>query len=89
VTEPTQEQIKEFWEWCGFTEKGTAFVWPDLFEYAVPLVIEKIREKYDNCRIGFAWNLLFSWWLRNLVNDGFKDPALALFWELYEVMKNG
>jgi len=60
----------------------------NLFEYSVPFVIEEIRKKNDNCRVDFAWNLLFSWWMRNLINSDFNAPALALFWVIWEVRKD-
>lgn len=31
MKEPTQEEIKGFWEWCGFTELHTGKEWNNLF----------------------------------------------------------
>ena len=100
--EPTPEQIKEFWEWCGF-KQGETFTsgmltgqthwdYPDgsgdiklppidlnsLFEYAVPKATEKIGRHHTAM-------LLENWAMA--VPYEKEDPALALFWALWAVMK--
>jgi len=95
MNEPTEVQVKEFWERYGFTDRydydtGCGY-WehvggdadPDLpptdlnnlFKHAVPIAIEGIRKKLDNCRVDFAWDLLVSWWLRNLINSDFNEQV--------------
>lgn len=88
---PTDEQIKEFWEWCGLkviqSADGYLMVknakghtsWLDvdlnnLFKYAVP-------------KVGKNHMGLFAFWIRQAVVED-KDPALALFWALWEVKSN-
>ena len=112
---PTQEQVKEFWEWCGFTTKKTRVhdfgdkytmathwhspdnkkVWfgcipeanlDNLFKYAVPKV-----------KVITLTNVFKDW--TATVNQGemikgkvkaigeSQDPALALFWAIWEVIK--
>lgn len=119
--QPADEQIKEFWEWCGFEYKETDrkyallyngeiiyFWWKsdytacpnlpidlnNLFKYAVP----KLRDlSEDNALqdIEFHWqginisdivecNLIFD--EAQFDGEG-KDPALALFWAIYELIK--
>ena len=108
--EPTQEQIKEFWEWCEWKQlppqsKSFHYEWgkkvmdwsspiPDenwktysslpninlnnLFKYAVPKLIEKL-----------AWGRyvdLMKKWLDDILFES-KDPALTLFWTIWEVIK--
>jgi len=107
----TNEQIKEFWEWCGFEYKIPSdyglpccdwWQYPDgiqssnsppidlnnLFKYAVP--------KLDYCDITKP-ETPKGWWVSSVrieVNNRIvfghkidKDPALALFWAIWEVMK--
>ncbi len=110
--EPTPEQIKEFWEWCGFRvgQIGSAVTWysptgaiifgypprdlNNLFKYAVPIARKTIkkacnpprnsgRHSYDTRH----WTrCLFDKWLDEVLIRG-KDPAIALFWALWAVMK--
>jgi len=98
MNRPTEAQIKEFCEWCGFrhTESPNEFIrrnwWTNpehlceshlppidlnnLFKYAVPKL-----ESWD-CIIDWAIDMI------NAYADGrtLKDPALALFWAIYEVV---
>ena len=109
---PTDEQVKEFWERCGFTIKplkdeeylGDFYYYPDcnrieryvdltldnLFRYAVPML------KEDNDTILFAHPTESKKYYCEILDDdgeptggslGYKDPALALFWAIYEVIK--
>ena len=55
-----------------------------LFDYAVPKVIAKILESKWN-KSHDAYVLLFVWWLAEL--DITEDPAVALFWACYKVLK--
>ena len=112
MKEPTQEQIKEFWEWCGWKWLDDLQCWesPDttrvrlnrggiynvlldlnnLFKYAVPKITAletytltlTTRQGITNVSImpnymgiekgGYAWD---------------KDPALALFAPIWEIIK--
>ncbi len=111
---PTDEQIKEFWEWCGFRQlelgrggyhfRNTKKVWNwippneterykgipflpridlnNLFKYAVPSDIQQIILQPD----------VDEWYCGITLSDKLyeasnKDPALALFWAIYEVTK--
>ena len=105
MKEPTEAQIKEFWEWCGFErlpegKKGFHFhnpygllIWkpPDatewyhtqthlpridlnnLFKYAVPKVE---KDRLNDILVAWAYTVAY---LKE------QDPALALFWAIWEV----
>jgi len=123
--EPTQEQIKEFWEWCGLHKHifenvdytaelpywrcglcGKRF-WTEayngkddlpnpldmdidlnnLFQYAVP----KLGNEFDFVQL----QPKPDGWLCIIRGLGFQyrafyydDPALALFWAIWEVIHN-
>ena len=109
MKEPTAEQIKEFWGWCGFRFKLSAsenpHYWLDplgkalpvlppidlnnLFKWAVPklnesgLKLRMLGQKRDRktffCAIGS--NNLPRMYKEN------KDPALVLFWAIWEVIE--
>lgn len=116
---PTQEQIKKFWEWCGFKYKPDelcgdprsphvkhAYGWraPDdikwqseaprvdlnnLFKYAVPKLQKQTLDVtlYLDClscpeAIIYRDNDSKEWITRD------EDPALALFWAIWEVIKD-
>ena len=102
MEQPTQEQIKEFWEWCGYiygTNKG-CWKHPDgnnrtylpqitlnnLFKYAVP--------KLSYCFLSAVWiddnnRVEYSCSVGHPDGEGktdlMEDPALALFWALWQV----
>lgn len=100
MSKPTREQIREFWEWCGFRDVhynslgAIGQKWSgrypkeewryldidlnNLFKYAVPIAHNKLGDEalYD----------LMIMWIRNVIFG--KDPALALFWAIWEVIKN-
>ena len=117
--EPTQEQIKEFWEWCGFKPPDMTRVhwhakrpdftdmpdgtWPpdidlnNLFKYAVP----KLLPKHDfaiyyvldvDTPPEGAWTISMSCsghGEHGIIRLRHKDPALALFWAIWGVIKDG
>jgi len=128
---PTQEQIREFWEWCGFYQEdgqsdmdGAPYkVWkyPDsslydygygdcpkvltdlnnLFKYAVPracnyskddnMLIIKGQGKDTNSEPdddGEWWEVEIEGCAGKYKAEA-KDPALALFWAIWEVIHNG
>ena len=108
-------EIKEFWEWCGFTFKHEEIVdasackvfittayfndietqIPDLdlnnlFKYAVP----KLRDNYQYELVGWnegqhkaIINKLQKGWAETYTTAIDKDPDLALFWAIWEVLK--
>ena len=96
MTEPTKEQIKVFWEWCGLNEQPSGSWYTDsgeyvymqimpidlnnLFQYAVPKVIEKSMSQGVSELL--AYQTLFALWLQK----GY--DALALFWAIYAVLPN-
>ena len=97
MNNPTKAQVKEFWERCEARclkcrHLITSKVTPDtccchtyeldldlnnLFKYAVPIAHSKLDDEalYD----------LMIRWVRDIVFG--KDPALALFWAIYPVLK--
>jgi hypothetical protein len=110
---PTEEQIKEFWEWCGFRlvepvpydEIQTKGFWEaptsheaswglppidlnNLFKWAVPKLSEF---DFD----GMTWWESTTGWVCELalqhdtdwVEGQGNDPALALFWAIWKVIK--
>ena len=105
MNEPTEEQIKELWEWCGFGIDGVG-IWhcPDgitelggmpkvtldnLFKWAVPKVID--MEKFIKLETTAQGRYIVKIYPNVLVEAEAKeyreDPALALFWAIYKVIK--
>lgn len=112
---PTDEQIKEFWEWCGFVDtfEGDtgAYYWTapndggygvdlppidlnNLFRWAVPKLQDKgyMVELYafecKDFRVRI-YNVTYSApesWRDPIVEVKNEDPALSLFWAIYEVI---
>ena len=108
--QPTEAQIKEFWEWCGFrdvhynllgavNEKWAGRLklneyWRyipidlnSLFLYAVPKldyigILMNVAPSGD-----VFWNVEAKYCgnTKRITNI---DPALALFWAMWEVIKN-
>jgi len=95
----TDKQMKEFWEWCGLDEvlasdgeyhwfKGEEIVSPtddagypvidlnNLFRWAVPKLSSKMA-KYEVM-------YLLKDWIEDVTIFG-KDPALALFWAIWNI----
>ncbi len=70
---PTDEQIKELWEWCGIAEpdifinkpfsKVTPLDFNNLFKYAVP----RLKQEYRN------WKSVLHDWIDKLTGDPEKD----------------
>ncbi|KKN72645.1 hypothetical protein LCGC14_0408870 [marine sediment metagenome] len=100
MSKPTDEQVKEFWEKCGFKRDSIIEHWdyPDgspysqlpptdlnnLFKYAVPKVYEYLCRKGDYYKMRRIYKSI-----EYQDKLGEYNPALALFWALWEVMKNG
>lgn len=124
---PTEEQIKKFWEWCGFKKREydtTGFIvhitdWkypngkyhdnlPDLdlnslFKYPVPKLMKDgwaCRVQSSPLRDNDTGKTIFEWsgyaevfYIRYDKPLSFKtnhyaidaDPALALFWAIWEI----
>ena len=86
MKQPTEEQVKEFWERCGLPYEGysnanrlegkilSSIDLNNLFKYAV-LNLE-LFSVVGRLR-------LLRYWVEEL---GDNDPALALFWAIYEVV---
>jgi len=128
---PTDEQIRKLWEWCGFIGRGRSYtgqeIWiaPDeiewfdkcvadihndgyarmpekdsyyklppidlnsLFLYAVPKITPKtlMMETYgDNGELKYDWCVLSDKTNGGIWNGNDKDPALALFKAILEVI---
>ena len=94
---PTEEEIKEFWEWCGIPTNidtnGDRFYltegkWTglpidlnNLFKWAVPKVIE------EGLTISHYFDNPVTWSVEiGMSETKDKDPALALFWAIYKVI---
>lgn len=129
MSEPTKEQIKEFWEKLGFKPKpnvygSTSWKYPDglridvlplidlnnLFLYAVPKLIETRQRTWSDSSpqsVKVAVHLCWctatpheeSHWRCAIIEPSqtqwkeealswakHKDPALALFWAIWEVI---
>jgi len=133
MSEPTEEQIKELWEWCGCVQaqgklrrdfhyesgqKVGDWRFPDgsmarhgllppidlksLFKWAVPKLrdkniawelrncVLKIRGEYQDFAMAkLMWNKKAFWKFTNLKLSikVDRDPAQALFWAIYKVIK--
>ena len=97
----TDEQIKRFWEWCGFQkiENPTA----DLgWVYSAPdknYLSLKGYPKIDLDHLGLIFKYAviklevnlrlqtLQQWVTKICADYTLDPALALFWAIYEVIE--
>jgi len=96
----TEEQIKKFWEWCGFRDwtrfqvtypDGLVHDQPELdlnnvFAWAVP----KVRDCYISLSTYYEAEWLVSIESQDLtirVHGVDEDPTLALFWAIYKVME--
>ena len=97
---PTKVQEREFWEWCGFKEWVIPgwWVYPNkpsyehnlippidlnnLFKYAAPK-LECVCLK-TNLGISFIAEVQYG---GTVYMGNFTDPALALFWAIYEIIK--
>lgn len=101
MNKPTEEQIKEFWERCGISQGRTSWWYypdciarssapqltlDDLFQWAVP--------KLTDPDIGLClldngtWNVDIEHKGISFIGED-KDPAIALFWAIYKVIKGG
>ena len=118
LEKPTEAQIKEFWEWCGFKKKtmkdkdgdfhvlyepdGEQYnlwigrfqghelevgkLYPNidpnnLFKYAIPKITDYLlRNGGKGCRC-------VIWHENHRYISTHKDPALALFWAIWEVKR--
>ena len=121
--EPTEEQLQEFWEWCGFRqlprgnkayhfERGTKVMnwlppgetetWKsvdylpyldlnNLFQYAI-LKLKRIGYSYELVEWNEGQhkaiiNKLCKGWAETYTTSVDKNPALALFWAIWEVVQ--
>jgi len=97
--QPTEAQIKEFWEWCGFKWNDRIELWND----PIHGLISSILPHFDpNNLFKYAVPKLQSCTLSTILNDGYlcsanlsgkwlgvrheSDPALALFWAIWGVI---
>ncbi len=101
---PTDEQVKEFWEWCGLhkdghfwhtsegkqlSEETPGIDTNNLFEYAVPkLSREKLWVKLQTVSVASSYIATIVDNQDKKIQKYSEDPALALFWAIYEAMKN-
>jgi len=100
MKQPTEAQIKKFWERYGvkaepfvtdtygeFGGRVTGEKYPpidlnNLFKYAVPKVIS-VDLKTWSCEPFATQATVFN--IKAITSEWDKDPALALFWALWEV----
>ena len=114
MSEPTEEQIKELWEWCGFKffkpyengaidvldPTGSLYLSPtplaiplvdlnNLFKWAVPNLQEQglITSLVAVEHSGFDCHIIRLFADEPFITIRDKDPALALFWAIYKVIK--
>ena len=86
----TEAQVKEFWEWCGIRRNVYNDSWAngypcydsldDLFKYAVPKVKWYQLNSWGSNHHAFIHKEGCNW-----VGTSSEDPALALFWALWQV----
>jgi len=96
MNKPTHEQQREFWELCGFryipewktcwqSPKGSnSYNLPqlslhNLFKYAKDMFVKRGWST--------SWFDLLSQWVTYMFNNQDKDPAIALFWAVYPILK--
>jgi len=107
---PTNKQLKRFWEWCGLykdlatdgehywfkeeeivsptDDKGNPIIdLNNLFRYAIP----KLGGLIDGLNVwegtqGWVWEVIGQEY-ETLAEGQNKDPALALFWAIYKLIK--
>ena len=105
---PSEKQIKEFWEWCGFKPVQSiahnSWMYPNggkgnlpsidlnsLFRYAVPKLYKD--NYFYEC---IQWNAgqhkaiinkSTAKWAVTASDVISSDPALALFWAIFKVIK--
>jgi len=100
MKEPTESEIKEVWEWCGFYEEikvesehsWKRWVYPDgQTSTSLPSIDlnNLFKDATDRVRdkIGEKeyYKLLLRW--INIFTENNSDPALALFWAIQELIK--
>jgi len=98
MTKPTQEQVIEFWEWCGVTYTTDLYEhhnYPpidlnNLFKYALPKVEDPSISLYKPVLGGNYWVCFLGHKVScgDLGSACGYTPALALFWAIWEVIKN-
>ena len=85
---PTEAQIKEFWEWCGYNwvtyamGEVPSLDLNNLFKYAVPKITDYTLGKH------FPGGCYAEVYKDTKYHRGYsidKDPALALFWAIWGV----
>lgn len=106
--QPTEAQIKEFWEWCGFSFMSHFEMWIDpsgtivemlplidlnsLFKYATPkLGNYQLDGVYTDGSHKFSFDQEATEFEDGIPLNGHyesynKDPALALFWAIWEAI---
>ena len=97
MIEPTEAQKKEFWKWCGIPYEGygnadrlKAKNLPDidpnnLLKYAIPKLKDKLQQNTDPVNsFQYRYFLVLQDWI-TCMSYGNEDPALALFWALWQV----
>ena len=101
MTEPTQEQIKEFWEWCGFTYRHAEIVDASACKIFITSsyfngIETQIPDANLNNLFEYAipqiakeyhnWKSILHDWVESLTGDYEKD-VLLLFAQLYDIIK--
>jgi hypothetical protein len=93
MNQPTQEELREFWEHLGikwhprqYENRDWVDEWPaltldNLFKWAYP----KLLAKFGKSNLVYV---LFKDWIYDMVMHE-KDPAIALFRAIQQVIKEG
>lgn len=101
MTEPTKEQIKEFWEWCGFTRlEYLDRLWYQRLEVSLPLALPIDLNNLFKYAVPKIWVCDIKleegiFWCVKVAHPELgegkannEDFALALFWALWQVKEN-
>ncbi len=95
--EPTQEEIKKLWEWCGFTLNNETKRWylgNSYYSFGDNLPDIDLNNLFKYAKQPFTkkygvgqWTNLLHRWVDILFSNPESDPAAALFWVILEVIK--
>ena len=95
--EPTEQQIRELWEWCGFKYEGGAWQDPNGKVVAIAegeQVFTRLPDidlnnlfKYAVAKleVNQRLKLLQRWVTYVCATNPYNDPATTLFWALWQV----
>ena len=94
MNEPTQEQIKEFWERYGFEDTEYGTLYPDdynpndpagtrrLWDEFPPIDLNNLFKYPPRIMTPALWRNVLRRWVAKVTGD-YKKDTLALFWVLW------